>query len=114
MQSFFLFAIILTQVKLIVNDFFQNLKLFTVMETKDYQSFSEIPKDVLNDLITVQEAAWIRDSSKHAVWDLIRRGRLTCITIAGRKLVLKSEVENFEAQPPGVKSGGLKKKEDEK
>lgn len=44
------------------------------------------------------EAAGIRGVSKQAIADLNKRGRTT-ITVAGRKPVLRSEVESFQALP---------------
>ena len=49
--------------------------------------------------ISQAEAASIRGVSKQAIADLIKRGRLTAITVAGRKLILRSEVESFQALP---------------
>jgi len=49
--------------------------------------------------ISQVEAARIRGVSKQAIADLIRRGRLTKVSVAGRILVLRSEVETFVAQP---------------
>jgi hypothetical protein len=37
--------------------------------------------------------------SKQAIADLIRRGRLTTVSVAGRTLVLRSEVEAFVPKP---------------
>jgi hypothetical protein len=49
--------------------------------------------------ISQAEAAGIRGVSKQAIADLIRRGRFTTVTIAGRRLVIRSEVEEFVAKP---------------
>jgi excisionase family DNA binding protein len=51
------------------------------------------------DWISQAEAARIRGVSQPAIVNLIRRGRLTTVNIAGRTVVLRSEVENFIAQP---------------
>ena len=59
---------------------------------------SKISGDFEN-YISQVEAARIRGVSKQAIADLIRRRRLTAFKVAGRTLVLKSEVETFVAQP---------------
>jgi hypothetical protein len=53
----------------------------------------------LENYISQVEAARIRGVSKQAIADLIRRGRLTTVSVAGRTLVLRSEVEAFVPQP---------------
>jgi excisionase family DNA binding protein len=54
------------------------------------------------DWISQAEAARIRGVSQPAIVNLIRRGRLTTVNMAGRTVVLRSEVENFIARPKGV------------
>lgn len=51
--------------------------------------------------ISRAEAARIRGVSQPAIADLIRRGRFTTISAAGRTLLLRSEVETFIPQPVG-------------
>jgi predicted DNA-binding protein (UPF0251 family) len=53
----------------------------------------------LDDYISQSEAARTRGVAKQSIANLVRRGRLTSVTVAGRTLVLRSEVENFVAQP---------------
>ena len=53
------------------------------------------------DWISQAEAARIRGVSQQAIVNLIRRGRLTTVNMAGLSVVLRSEVENFVAQPKG-------------
>jgi excisionase family DNA binding protein len=53
----------------------------------------------LEKYISQAEAARIRGVSKQAIADLIKRGRLTAVSVAGRTLVLCSEVEAFVARP---------------
>jgi predicted DNA-binding protein (UPF0251 family) len=53
----------------------------------------------LEDYISQAEAARIRGVSKQAIADLIKRGRLSKATIAGRSLVLQSEVMAFVPKP---------------
>jgi excisionase family DNA binding protein len=64
--------------------------------TKQYQQ-SVKP----GDWISQAEAARIRGVSQQAIVNLIRRGRLTTVNMAGRTAVLRSEVENFIAQLKG-------------
>ena len=49
--------------------------------------------------ISQAEAARIRGVSKQAIADLIKRGRLSKVTVAGRSLVLLSEVMAFIPKP---------------
>lgn len=60
-------------------------------------------RDSLRDLISQAEAARIRGVTRAAIRDLIRRGRLVSVEVAGRLLVHKSEVERFEKRTPGPK-----------
>jgi predicted DNA-binding protein (UPF0251 family) len=53
----------------------------------------------LEDYISQSEAARIRGVAKQSIANLVRRGRLTSVTVADRTLVLRSEIENFVAQP---------------
>lgn len=53
----------------------------------------------LEGYVSQAEAARIRGVSPQAIADLIRRGRLTTIHLAGRILVLRSEIEAFAAKP---------------
>jgi len=63
-------------------------------------------KESLEDLISQAEAARMRGVNRAAIRDLIRRGRLRTVTVAGRELVIRSEIEKFEKQKPGPKSKG--------
>jgi excisionase family DNA binding protein len=51
------------------------------------------------DWISQAEAARIRGVSQQAIKNLIVRGRLRSLTIGGKILVLRSEVEAFVAKP---------------
>ena len=51
--------------------------------------------------ISQAEAGRVRGVSKQAIADLLRRGRLTAVSVAGRKLVLRTELEAFEPKPVG-------------
>lgn len=61
-------------------------------------------KDVMNDLISQAEASRLRGVTRAAIRDLIRRGRLRSITVGGRELVFRSEVEAFEKEKTGPKT----------
>ncbi len=52
-------------------------------------------------LISQAEAAQIRGVSRAAIRDLIRRGRISSISVSGRELVYRDEVLNFESGKPG-------------
>jgi len=62
----------------------------------------------LQDLISQAEAARLRGVSRAAIRDLIRRGRLTTVLIGGRELVYRSEIEGFQKEKPGPKTGRRK------
>jgi len=49
--------------------------------------------------ISQAEAARIRGVSKQAIADLIKRGRLSSVAVAGRTVVLRTEVEDFVPKP---------------
>jgi predicted DNA-binding transcriptional regulator AlpA len=53
--------------------------------------------------ISQSEAARARGISRQAIFDLIKRGRLTTLVIAGKTLVLRSEIEKFKPFDPGPK-----------
>jgi plasmid maintenance system antidote protein VapI len=53
--------------------------------------------------ISQSEAARARAISRQAISDLIKRGRLTTLEIAGKMLVLRSEIEKFKPLDPGPK-----------
>jgi excisionase family DNA binding protein len=59
------------------------------------------------DWISQAEAARVRGVSQQAIVNLIRRGRLTTVNMAGRTVVLRSEVENFIAQLKGGRPSKL-------
>ncbi len=63
------------------------------------------------DLITQVEAAQIRSVSRAAITDLVKRGRLRTVELFGKKLVLRSEVENFEPERKGWPKGKSRKDE---
>lgn len=53
----------------------------------------------LGKYISQAEAARIRSVSQSAIANLIRRGRLITLRVAGRTVVLRSEVEGFVPKP---------------
>jgi predicted site-specific integrase-resolvase len=70
-------------------------------------------KEELLDLITLSEAAELRGVSQQAISDLMRRGRLHPVEIAGRKFLKRSEVASFQPEKSGrpakAKKGKAKK-----
>ena len=47
------------------------------------------------------EAAEMRGVTRQAIADLVKKGRFTTLSIGGRTLLKRSEVEDFEPRPPG-------------
>ena len=60
---------------------------------------SSTKSDPFEDLVSQAEAARIRGVSNQAIADLIRRGRLHTVVVAGRAFVYRSQIEAFEAKP---------------
>ena len=60
-------------------------------------------QDELGEFITVSEAATVRGVTRQAIHALIERGRLRSVTMFGRVLLYRSEVEAFEKETPGPK-----------
>ena len=56
-------------------------------------------EDSKTEYFSQAEAARHRGVSKQAIAELIRRGRLTPVEVAGRTVVLRSEIEGFVARP---------------
>ena len=61
--------------------------------------------DNLSELISQTQAAKLRGVTREAIADLIRRGKLVPIEVAGRKLLRRSDVESYAPE-----SGGRPKK----
>ena len=57
----------------------------------------------LDDWISQSEAARIRDVSRQAISQLIKKGRFNTLTIGGKVLLKRSEVEAYQPEPPGRK-----------
>jgi excisionase family DNA binding protein len=49
----------------------------------------------LSELVSIKEASEIRGVSTQAIYELIKRGRLTVIKVGGKKFTLRKEVEAF-------------------
>jgi excisionase family DNA binding protein len=64
----------------------------------------------LEDWISQAEAARIRGVSQQAIKNLISRERLESLTIGGKILVKRSEVESFQPRPTGRPRKGIVKK----
>jgi hypothetical protein len=61
------------------------------------------------DLVTQAEAAEIRGVSRAAITDLVKRGRLRTVELFGKKLVYRSEIENFAPEYKGWPKGKPRK-----
>ena len=57
-----------------------------------------------SDWISKGDAARLRGVSRQAIWELVRRRRLTTVHFAGRIYVSRSEVVNFKRRPRGPAS----------
>lgn len=55
----------------------------------------------LEDLITQKEAAEIRGVTSQSINDLVKRGKLSTVTIGRRKFLLRSEVKNYKPEVGG-------------
>jgi len=64
----------------------------TVKKKRDYE---------VSDLISLTQAADLRGVSVQAIQDLIRRGRLEAVEVAGRRLLRRSDVINFKPEVGG-------------
>jgi predicted DNA-binding protein YlxM (UPF0122 family) len=65
------------------------------------------------DWMSKGDAARARGVSRQAIWELVRRKRLSTIVFAGRLYVDRSEVMNFKRRPRGPASQYLSKEERE-
>jgi excisionase family DNA binding protein len=55
----------------------------------------------VEDLISLAEAARLRGVSRQAIDDLVKRGKIQTVEIAGRRLVNKQDVEGYEQEIGG-------------
>ena len=60
--------------------------------------------------ISQAEAAKIRSVSRQAISRLVRKGRFETLSIGGKTLLRRSEVEEFQPKPPGPVPKGKGKK----
>jgi excisionase family DNA binding protein len=65
------------------------------------ESSKTIHKDSSEKYMSQAEAARRRGVTDQTIGSMIRRGRLTTVKVAGRTLVLRSEIESFVARPKG-------------
>jgi excisionase family DNA binding protein len=56
--------------------------------------------------ISQAEAARLRGVSRQAIAELVRRGRFKTLSIGGKTLLRRSEVEEFQPKPPGPSPKG--------
>lgn len=71
-------------------------------------------KNSLSDLISISEAARVREVSHSAIQDLIKRGKLSSVEIGGRRFVSRGEVESYVPEPVGRPSKKVGEKDGEK
>jgi predicted DNA-binding protein YlxM (UPF0122 family) len=57
--------------------------------------------DPMADLISQAEAARLRGVTRAAISDLIKRDKIKSVEVAGRQLVFRSEILDFEPGEPG-------------
>ena len=60
--------------------------------------------------ISQAEAAKLRGVSRQAISELVKRGRITTVVIGKRKLLKRSEIEDFQSQQPGPEPQKKRKK----
>ena len=63
-------------------------------------------KQSLEDLVSISDAARLRGVTPQSIDELITRGRLPAVEIAGRRLLNRSDVLNFKKDKPGPKKAG--------
>lgn len=64
----------------------------------------------VEDLISLAEAARIRGVSRQALDDLVKRGKLPTVEIAGRRLVRRQDVVAYEPELGGRPKKGVGEK----
>jgi hypothetical protein len=74
--------------------------IFDTMPKKAKNSLEQ-PSNMMSDLISIAEAARLRDVSHSAIQNLIRREKLSVIEIGGRRFLHRHEVLSFEPEPIG-------------
>jgi hypothetical protein len=58
-------------------------------------------KFVAAEWVSQVDAAKIRGVTRQAIADLVAKGRFTTLSIGGKTLLKRSEVEHFTPKPPG-------------
>jgi excisionase family DNA binding protein len=58
-------------------------------------------KEELLDLISVADAARLREVSHQAILDLIKRGRLNVVEVGGKRFVRRTEVVGYAREKGG-------------
>src|ERR1700755_1633932 len=73
---------------------------------------SESPRTFdASEWISKSQAANLRGISRQAIWELVKRKRLSTFVFAGRVYLYRSEVMNFQRRPRGP---AIRKKADKK
>jgi excisionase family DNA binding protein len=62
--------------------------------------------------ISQTEAAKMRGVSRQAIARLVRKGRFKTLSIGGKTLLRRSEVEEFQPKPPGPAPKGKRQRTD--
>ena len=60
-------------------------------------------KEGMSDLVSISEAARLRGVTHGAIQDLIARGKLATTEVAGRRLLKRNDVVNYQPETPGRK-----------
>jgi excisionase family DNA binding protein len=55
----------------------------------------------VGELVSISQAARLRGVSPQAIDDLIKRGRLPAVEVAGRRLLRRPDVEGFKPETGG-------------
>jgi len=60
-----------------------------------------VKRVTVDDLISLSEAARIRGVTRQAIDDLVKRGRLPVVEIAGKRFVRKQDVDAYQPELGG-------------
>jgi len=66
-----------------------------------------VSTDFLSDLVSQAEASRLRGVSRQAIAKLVKEGKLRGYQVAGRLLVSRTEVENYQIRPAGRPKHGI-------
>jgi len=83
----------------------QHLALFTMANKRDNSESLD-----LNVWMSKGDASRARGVSRQAIWELVRRGRLTTRLYKGRVYVSRAEVMGFKPRPRGLAGTGYVKR----